>query len=132
MTIDLQNVLAESLAEFAFDHSKIEAEQMQKYRDILYLDEDRREEVWQNKKNTVLFAKHYDTGKTSVIIFIFLKEEIQYFTFSATVHHENEDPNSFEIYQIFENDPQIQFWENLVSTVNLKAWASAHAFKFRS
>lgn len=121
--IHLQNVLAESLAEFAFDHSKIEAEQVQKYRDILYLDQARRKEVWQNKENTVLFAKHYDNGKTSVIIFVFIQEQVEYFTFSATVHHENEDPNSFEIYQIFENDPQIEFWEDLVSKVKVKAWA---------
>ena len=122
VVIDLQNVLAESLVEFAFDGSNVDAKEMDRYKAKLYLDQDRREEVWKNEKNTVLIAKHYDTGKTSVIIFIFLQDKLDFLTFSATVHHDTE-AMSFEIYQVPNGDDHINFWKGLVSQVKVRALA---------
>ena len=119
--IDLQNVLAKGLVEFAFDGSDIDEKEIDTYMAKLYLDKERREKVWKNRNNTVLIAKHYDTGKTSVIIFIFIHGYRDFLTFSASVHHEDEAPSSFEIYEVLNNGPHITFWNGLVSEVKNKA-----------
>jgi hypothetical protein len=116
VSIDLQNALAESLAEFAFDGSHIDDEEIDFYAARLYLDKERREQAWKNKKNTVLIAKQCDAEKIHVIIFIFMHTEIDFLTFSATVHHNNGNPTSFEIHEVLPEDGgRIKYWRNQVS-----------------